>query len=152
MLLGQFKNELFGLGKRAGHILLGVLISQRGNFTSGMNEPAQDGAALHNAAVVFNVAARGNPVNERGNITRAANVLQLALALQVIANRNEICRRPGTAHAQHRFVDQAIGSSTAGSIIIDPKTPVSASIFCGSNFSISSLLLDTFLDEWAERG
>src|SRR5579884_4558414 len=74
-----------------------------------MNQAAQNGGAFDDTSVVFNVAAGGNLVDERGNIAGPANLFQPVAPFQFITDRNEVRRFVLLVQVQDDFVDAAMG-------------------------------------------
>src|SRR5947209_1008468 len=73
VVLADVEDELFSFFQ--GNVGVGLLISNGGDLPCGVDEAAQNRSTLDDAGVVFNVAARGNQVDERSDVAGTTNRL-----------------------------------------------------------------------------
>ncbi len=104
---GDAEEDLLRLVHHLIHFL-GLLVSQGGDLPGGGDESAADAQALHDAPVVLDVDGRGNGIDEASDLCRATDLLQLTLALQLLAQGHEVGRFPPLVEVKDGLVDPAV--------------------------------------------
>src|SRR2546421_9186645 len=88
MILANVEDQLLGFVQC--NLGVALLVGDSGDITSRLDETAQDGGAFNDAPIVFDVAAGGNHIYQRGDVAGAAYGFELILSLQFVTDSNEI--------------------------------------------------------------
>ena len=97
------------LGFIQSEIGIALFVSHCCDLPGSVNETAQDSRALHNAPVIFDIAAGGHLVDERSNIAGPANFFQPVAPLQLVANSNKVCWLVALVKLQDNLINCAMG-------------------------------------------
>ncbi len=136
--------------------VVGLFVRQRRDLAGRVDEAAQGGGALDDVSVVLDVDGGGDAVDQRGDVGRAAHLLEDVAALQFVHQGNEVGRLAALVQIQDGAVDPAILlavevlwldrkeatlSTASGSMSSEPRTASSASGLAGIVLSSLSMLV-----------
>ena len=85
-----------------------LLVAEPGDPTGRADEVPQDALALDDARVVDGVDGRGREVDEARQVGRAADLVQATLALQRLADGDDVDRLAALVELEDRGVDGAV--------------------------------------------
>ena len=83
-------------------------LAEAGDLPAHADQAAQDGIALDNARVIFDVDGSGDAVHERGQVSQAAHRFEPPAPVQFAGERDQVRRFAPVVEVQDAIVDPAI--------------------------------------------
>ncbi len=106
-IVGDREDRALGLVEDQVGVLVG-LVGVRQDLVRREDQAAQRELLLHDAGVVLDVGRARDAVDERGDVGRAADFVELAGALELLLQRHEIDRRAALGQIDHPLEDAAV--------------------------------------------
>ena len=106
-IFGNRENRLLGFVENQVRLQLG-LVGGRQNLVRREDQVAQRRLLAHDARVVLDVGGVGQAVDERGDVGRAADFVELSRAGELFLERDEVDRVSPLAQLDHLLEDPAV--------------------------------------------
>ena len=88
--------------------IIRLFIGQRGDLPGGADQPAEDGRALDDVGIVLDVDGRGDAVDQRRDVGRAAHLVQDVAPFQLVHQGDEVGRLALLVQVEDRLIDPAV--------------------------------------------